>query len=519
MYVDTHAHIDFEDFNSDRETLISRAWDTNVRTIIIPGIDKSSMSKARILAEETPHVWFAAGYHPHNTKEFCKKTIIHYVRHPKCVAIGEIGLDYYRNISPKDTQEKVFIEQLEIARNMNLPVIIHVREAWQRVREILEKFDRIKGVLHGFSGSQNDLEWAIERGFYLGLGGPITFKNFKKRDIVSNMPSEKILTETDCPYLAPQSHRGKRNEPSYIPEIAEKISDYLDMDKETLFRQIIENTMDLFDVPYPKSANDRDRPKGFLSQNYLIDKNITEKIVSLAGGGKLCVEIGAGHGELTSLLDSEFERLWAIEPDWDRMESLKKAAPTAIIIPRKFQEIDLAELCEFDGHKATIVGNLPYGETTPILFRLFDYREMTNKMIVMVQKEFADRLTAKTESKEYGIPTVIFSLFFDIKREFDISQECFRPRPAVKSTVLTLVPKSSMEIPRVNIDKLRTVIKASFAHRRKTIRNSLRMELPNWPVDKALEFSKIFPDCRAESIYPEAFIELTNAFTSKRGDN
>lgn len=512
MFIDSHAHIDFGQFDSDRDAMISRAWDNGVRTIIIPGVDRQSSLRGLNFAERYPHIWFAAGWHPHDSDTFDMSLLTRLAGHPKCVAIGEIGLDYYRDFSPRDVQEKVFREQIEYTIKKDLPAIIHIRDAWEDAQRIVGDYPRLRGVFHAFSGDAEDLEWAIERGFYIGLGGPVTFNNFKKGDVVGRVPPKRLLTETDCPYLAPQSHRGKRNEPTYIPEILDKLAEFIGLPGVELESHIESNLIELFKIPLPQYSEHPDAAKKSFSQNFLVDRNVAGKIAETAGEGKVCVEIGAGNGELTDFLRPNFKRLYAIEPDWDRIESLKNEVPEAVIIPKKSQDVDIRGIEVYEGCPVSIVGNLPYGETSPILFDLLEYRSSIWRIEVMTQKEFAGRLAANPGSKDYGVPSVLFSALFTIIEEFDISPSCFKPPPSVSSTLLTLIPLEQPFVEDNEFDAFKKVVKAAFAHRRKTVANSLKMELKGIDVKKLLNEANIDPGTRAERIPVHAFAQLARAY-------
>ncbi len=512
MLVDSHAHIDFPHFATDRAEMIDRAWESGVRTIIIPGVERESNLRSVEIAEKYPHVWFSTGWHPHDADKLDMSLLSRLAGHPKCVAVGEIGLDYYRDLSPRDVQEKAFRKQIEFAVHKNMPVIIHIRDAWEDAIRILGDYDCLRGVFHAFSGAETELEWAKAHGYYIGLGGPVTFDNFKKGDVVAKMPPEHILTETDCPYLAPQSCRGKRNDPAHIREILAKCAEFMKIDEKKLEAQVERNVVELFRIPLPQYSNHPEAAKKSFSQNFLTDKNMARKISETAGVADVCVEIGAGNGELTRFLKENFTRIYAIEPDWDRIENLFREVPDAVIIPKKLQEVDLRGIEIFEGRKVAVVGNLPYGETSPILFDLLDNRTAILRMTVMTQKEFAQRLCANPGSKDYGIPSVLFSAFFSIIEEFDIPRRCFKPSPDVESTLLTLTGLEKPFIEDYEFDAFKKVVKSAFAHRRKTIANSLQHELSGVDVKLLLEKAGIEPSSRAEQIPVETFARLTRAY-------
>lgn len=238
--IDTHCHLDFNSFDPDREAVLQRAWETGVTRILVPGIDLSSSRKALELAQEHPQLFAAVGVHPNDAQTWQETTaeeLIELASHPKVIAIGEIGLDYYRDFSPKDLQLHVFTNQLEVAKELKLPVVIHNRLASKDLLIALRKWkdDLIKsksplatrpGILHSFSDNLDVALMAIEMGFYIGFTGPITYKSADElRRVAAGVPLERILIETDAPFLAPQPKRGMRNEPAFVYFVAEKLAE------------------------------------------------------------------------------------------------------------------------------------------------------------------------------------------------------------------------------------------------------------------------------------------------------
>ena len=255
--VDTHCHLTVKDFDQDCEQVIERALESGVHKIVVPGLDLESSQEALRLAEVHPSIYAAVGIHPHNAKNWdatYKEQIQSLVKSSKVVAIGEIGLDFYRNLSPKDVQLNVFQSQLEIAAELNLPVIIHNREATSDIINILGRwseergsFENGLGVLHAFSSDLATAIKMIDAGFYIGIAGPITYKNAHSlREIVKELPLSRILVETDAPYLTPYPHRGKRNEPAYVTLVAKYLSDILRQDYKSLAQITSENAVGLF---------------------------------------------------------------------------------------------------------------------------------------------------------------------------------------------------------------------------------------------------------------------------------
>jgi TatD DNase family protein len=253
LLIDTHCHLDFTSFEDDRDLVIKRAKQTGVSTIINPGIDLQSSAKAILLAETYPEVYAAVGVHPNSATSWDNETIkkLHILaEHPKVVAIGEIGLDYYRKHAPADIQARIFITQLNLAADIGKPVIIHNRQASQDMVTILTKWkdslekkqsnlSEAPGVLHSFSGDRGLLQAVSVLNFLIGISGPVTFKNSSElQEIVRLASSDMILLETDAPFLAPHPHRGARNEPAHLRYIAEKIAELRHME----YGQVIEET-------------------------------------------------------------------------------------------------------------------------------------------------------------------------------------------------------------------------------------------------------------------------------------
>lgn len=256
--IDTHCHFNFEDYNTDRDQVWADSHAVGVRRMIIPAVDVQTSHEAIALAETYEGIYVAVGIHPNSTAEF-DEDVIPAIRelatHPKVVAIGEIGLDYYWDKSPKSQQFRAFEAQLALARELELPVIIHNREASDDTLTILEKWakelpDSLKarpGVLHSFSGDVTIAKRALDLGFYLGFTGPITYKNADDmRRVATITPLNRILVETDAPFLTPIPHRGKRNTPAYIPIMVDRLASLHNIPTEEMGRYTTENAVTLF---------------------------------------------------------------------------------------------------------------------------------------------------------------------------------------------------------------------------------------------------------------------------------
>jgi len=225
---DSHAHYDSEAFDADRKELLSALPTQGVCGIVNCGSDMASSLKSLELADEFDYVYAACGVHPHEA-EGCKQGYISVLeklcKEKKCVAVGEIGLDYHYDFSPRDIQQRVFEEQLALAKELDMPVIIHDREAHEDTFNLLKKYSP-KGVVHCFSGSAETAKEIVKLGMYIGLGGAVTFKNARKpREVAEVVPADRLLIETDCPYMTPVPFRGKRCDSSFIPYTAEVIAE------------------------------------------------------------------------------------------------------------------------------------------------------------------------------------------------------------------------------------------------------------------------------------------------------
>lgn len=252
VLIDSHAHLDNSQFNDDRHESIERAQRSGISHILTIGCDMESSMKSIAIAEEYDQVFAAVGVHPHDSTEINPETLIQLeemLGHPKVVALGEIGLDYFRNHSPRDIQRKAFREQIRLAKRVKKPIIIHDREAHDEVMDILieEKAADVGGVLHCFSGDLKMARQCLDLGFYLSFPGPVTYpKNEATRDVVRAIPIERLLVETDCPYLSPQKFRGKRNEPAYVRYTAEKIAEVKGLSSADVARITSQNCYNLF---------------------------------------------------------------------------------------------------------------------------------------------------------------------------------------------------------------------------------------------------------------------------------
>ena len=261
MLIDTHAHLDSPKFDADRIAVVERAQAAGVKIIINAGADLESSRQAVALAGQYPEVYAGVGVHPHDAKTLDGEVLAalrELARQPKVVAVGEIGLDFYRNLSPQDAQRRAFQAQLAWAARLGKPVIVHDREAHAEVLKALTIWaaglarsslaGRV-GVLHSFSGDLLMAKRAIDLGFYISISGPVTYQNAQRlAEIVQALPLDRLLIETDCPYLPPHPHRGKRNEPAYVQLVAEKVAEIKDLPLDEVAAATTANAKRLFEL-------------------------------------------------------------------------------------------------------------------------------------------------------------------------------------------------------------------------------------------------------------------------------
>ena len=248
---DSHAHLDFAQFDADRDAVIKRAREAGLAAILNVGTNLASSKAAVALAEKHDFIYAAVGFHPHDAKRVNGRVLDQLrvlTRHPKVVAVGEIGLDYYRDRSPRPVQRQAFADQLALAAELELPVIVHSREAHDDVMEALRGWNGI-GVLHSYSGGPERLEEVLELGFYVSISGPVTFPRAERlREVAALAPLERLLVETDCPYLTPVPRRGRRNEPALVRYVVEAVAQARGVPVEIVAQATLDNLCHLFDI-------------------------------------------------------------------------------------------------------------------------------------------------------------------------------------------------------------------------------------------------------------------------------
>ena len=254
MLFDTHVHLNAEQFDEDVEEVIARAKEAGVENMVVVGFDRPTIERALELVETYDFLYASVGWHPVDAidmKDEDLDWIEDWTKHPKVVALGEMGLDYHWDKSPEDVQKDVFRRQIRLAKKVKLPIIIHNREATQDIVDILkeEEASEVGGIMHCFSGSPEVAKECVDMNFYISLGGPVTFKHARKpKEVAKEIPLEKLLVETDCPYLAPHPNRGKRNEPAYVRLVAEQIAELKEISIEEVEAATTRNAKKLFNI-------------------------------------------------------------------------------------------------------------------------------------------------------------------------------------------------------------------------------------------------------------------------------
>jgi len=252
MLIDTHCHIHDVDYPINSELAYDNAKNAGVQRMVCVGTDEENSKLAVEFANEHDGVYVAVGIHPHESKnglDELEDIILDNIDDEKLIAIGEIGLDYHYDHSPRDVQKNIMRSQIKLAQKYNLPIIFHVREAYDDFWEILDEFSGVRGVLHSFTDSQTNAEKALRRGLYIGVNGFCTFvKDQALIDMFSELPLEKIILETDAPYLTPRPFRGRVNEPAFVKNIAEFFSDFRHISVDELAEITTTNARNLFEL-------------------------------------------------------------------------------------------------------------------------------------------------------------------------------------------------------------------------------------------------------------------------------
>ncbi|WP_174615330.1 TatD family hydrolase [Virgibacillus ihumii] len=252
MLVDTHVHLNARQFFEDRDETIQRAFDAGVKYMVVVGFDRETIPLAIEIAEQYETIYAAVGWHPVDAIDMTQEDldwIEELSAHQKVVAIGEMGLDYHWDKSPKEIQKEVFRKQINLAKKVKMPIIIHNREATEDIIEVMqeENAEEVGGIMHCYNDAPDYIQACLDMNFYISLGGPVTFKNATlPKEVAVQVPKDRLLVETDAPFLAPHPNRGKRNEPAYVKLVAEKVAELRETSFEELSKITTENAFQLF---------------------------------------------------------------------------------------------------------------------------------------------------------------------------------------------------------------------------------------------------------------------------------
>ncbi|MBG9206971.1 TatD family hydrolase [Mammaliicoccus sciuri] len=252
MLIDTHVHLNADQYDEDLQEVIDRALEEGIDRMFVVGFDTNTIERTMNLIDQYDFIYGIIGWHPVDAID-CTEERLQWIeelsKHPKIIGIGEMGLDYHWDKSPKDIQKEVFRKQIALAKRVQLPIIIHNREATQDCVDILkeENASEVGGIMHSFSGSNEIADEILKMNFYISLGGPVTFKNAKQpKEVAQHVPLDRLLVETDAPYLSPHPYRGKRNEPARVKLVAEQIAELRGISYEEVCKATTENAERLF---------------------------------------------------------------------------------------------------------------------------------------------------------------------------------------------------------------------------------------------------------------------------------
>ncbi|UOR10699.1 TatD family hydrolase [Halobacillus amylolyticus] len=254
MLFDTHVHLNADQFTDDLEETIERAREAGVTYMTVVGFDRKTIPAAIEIAENHEHIYAAVGWHPVDAIDMTDEDLVwieELAAHPKVVAIGEMGLDYHWDKSPAEVQKEVFRKQIRLAKKVKMPIIIHNREATDDIVEILQEENAVEvgGIMHCYSGPVEIAKACVDMNFMISLGGPVTFKNAKlPKEVAKEIDLDRLLVETDCPFLAPHPNRGKRNEPAYVKLVAEQIAELKGLTYEEVSQRTTENALKFFRI-------------------------------------------------------------------------------------------------------------------------------------------------------------------------------------------------------------------------------------------------------------------------------
>lgn len=536
MIFETHAHYDDEQFEGDREEVLDSIQQSDVGIVVNICSDIDSWNKVKGLTEAYSFVYGAAGVHPDNVGSLDEgkfEQLKDLLKKDKMVAVGEIGLDYYWDNESHELQKEWFIRQLGLAKELNLPVVIHSREAAADTLDIMKRYGQgLKGVIHCFSYTIEMAREYVEMGFYIGIGGVVTFKNARKlKEVVQEIPLEFLLLETDCPYLSPEPNRGKRNTSLNLTYVAEEIAKIKNLPYEEVISRTEHNARECFGIHKPSLGTPQNtiavlQKYKFVfqkkyGQNFLVDTHVLDKIVASAEITKedMVLEIGPGIGTMTQHLARSAGKVIAVEIDRALIPILKdtlQGCGNVTVMNQDILKVDIGALAEREngGRPIKVVANLPYYITTPIIMRLFEKNVPLKSITVMVQKEVAERMRVGPGTKDYGALSLAVQYYAKPYIVANVPPNCFMPRPKVGSAVIRLERYEKPPV-QVHEDELMfRVIRASFNQRRKTLANGIKnspdLEFTKEEIEAAIQSIGKKPDVRGEALTLAEFAGISN---------
>ena len=524
-WVDTHCHLQLDE--RDPVSLLDRA--TEVDWVVVPGVDlESSEQAARLAADHPGRVLATVGLHPHDAGLWPEQGTQLTELAPAASAIGETGLDFYRNLSSRADQIRVFRRHVGLALELGKPIVVHCRDAFAEVIEVIE--DTGVGpqtVMHCWTAGPKWTRRYLDLGVMFSFAGPVAFETGDTVRLgAALVPPDRALVETDTPYLAPPPHRGQPNEPAWVALVGAALAGVWGLEVEEVARVDLGQCGTGVSPPggstepedRAMTAQTRSEIAGLLSrhglspsrrlgQHFLADANITRKIVGVAGvgPGDQVVEIGAGTGTLTRALAASGAHVVAYEIDAGLLPVLDEVTRD-LSVELRFLDITDADLAaELSGGQWVMVANLPYNVGTPLVLEALRRVPQIERFVVMVQREVAERLVSGPGSKQYGLPSVVTGIHAVGRLAFTVPAQVFYPPPRVESAVVVLdrVPEPE------GADRAIEIAAAGFNQRRKMLRGALAGVFAD-PV-ATLERVGIDPTARAEDLSPADYLALARA--------
>jgi TatD DNase family protein len=511
--IDSHCHLEMLD---DARVAVQAARNVGVEHVVSIGIDLPTSRQAVAFARELPGVFATVALHPHEAHTLSDELLAELeslAAEPRVVAVGECGLDFFRDLSPRDAQRRAFSAQIALARRAGLPLVVHVREAGdEAMAQLAAEADGLTVIMHCFSLPQH-LDECNARGYYASFAGNVTYKNAGDlRDAAARVREDRIMVETDAPFLSPVPNRGKANTPAWVRHTAALVAELRGWSADELADVTTANARRAFALPDEEqpavaehgaptgAAGDRGRPprpKALhrYGQNHLVDRNILRVIIEQAAvtPDDVVLEVGAAGGLLTRPLLEQAGVVHAFEIDarWlPRLRELARERPQLVLHPGDALKADLSAL---DPPPTALVANLAYNIAIPLVMTSLTALPSVQRWAVMVQKELGDRLFAAPRTKAYAAVSVLTQLACRLEKARPVPPSAFRPQPRVDSSFITFVRRAPAARPvgagptaagstgeagdgapsAAEYAAVSRLVRIAFGQRRKTLANSL----------------------------------------------